>query len=203
MDPVMETGFVETWTVFYWAWWLSIALSVGLFIAKISRGRTIRGIILGCLGYGLAATFLFFTVFTGNAVSLTLKNVLNVPESMNSIGGPQTVMAILHQNPMSTLLVFLVLVASVILTATTYDSVSHTLAMVSAKNFDKEDDPPKKLSVFWAVSVAAIPAVLLLFDGSLQQIQTFTIVFTLPVCVLYMIITLSLFKMLHQDFKKK
>ncbi len=203
MDPVLQTGFVETWTVFYWAWWLSIALSVGLFIAKISRGRTIRNVILGCLGYGLAATFLFFTVFTGNAVSLTLKGFMDVPECMNNLGGPQTVMALLHCNPVGSVLIFLVLIASIILTATTYDSVSHTLAMVSAKNLDNEADPPKKLSVFWALAVAAIPAVLLLFEGSLQQIQTFTIVFTLPVCVLYVIITVSLFKMLRQDFKKK
>ena len=203
MDPVLQTGFVETWTVFYWAWWLSIALSVGLFIAKISRGRTIRNVILGCLGYGLAATFLFFTVFTGNAVSLTLKGFMDVPECMNNLGGPQTVMALLHCNPVGSVLIFLVLIASIILTATTYDSVSHTLAMVSAKNLDNEADPPKKLSVFWALTVAAIPAVLLLFEGSLQQIQTFTIVFTLPVCVLYVIITVSLFKMLRQDFKKK
>lgn len=203
MDPVAEIGFVETWTVFYWAWWLSIALSVGLFIAKISKGRTIRNVICGCLGYGLAATFLFFTVFTGNAISLTLKGILNVPISVDTWGGPRTVMTILHQNPVGTLLVILVLIASVILTATTYDSVSHTLAMVSAKNLDKGSDPPKKLSVFWAVTIAVIPAVLLLFDGSLQQIQTFTIVFTLPVCILYVIITISLFKMISYDYKKK
>ena len=131
MDPVVQSGFTETWTVFYWAWWLSIALSVGLFIAKISKGRTIRQVILGCLGYGLPMTFLFFSVLGGNSMHLLLSQKLDVVNTLSTEGGASTVAQIFSQNPLGTFILLLVMLASIILTATTYDSVSQTLAMTS------------------------------------------------------------------------
>ncbi|MEG0377872.1 MAG: BCCT family transporter [Eubacterium sp.] len=199
MDPVTGSGFTETWTVFYWAWWLSIALSVGLFIAKISKGRTIRQVILGCLGYGFPMTFLFFSVLGGNSMNLFMTQKLDVITALEENGGAAAVTQIFSQSPLGNIVLILVLVASIILTATTYDSVSHTLAMTSSVNALAGEEPAQKLRVFWAVSMAAIPAIMMLFDGTLQEIQTLTIIFTLPVCILYVIITAALFKMLKQD----
>lgn len=201
MDPVVQSGFTETWTVFYWAWWLSIALSVGLFIAKISKGRTIRQVILGCLGYGLPMTFLFFSVLGGNSMHLLLSQKLDVVNTLSTEGGASTVAQIFSQNPLGTFILLLVMLASIILTATTYDSVSQTLAMTSTIELSENGEPSQRLKVFWAISIAAMPALMMLFDGSLQEIQTLTIVFTLPICFLYILITISLFKMLTNDFK--
>ena len=200
-DPINNTGFVENWTIFFIAWHVALSMSVSLFIARISKGRTVKNVILGTLTCGCSAVVLFFGVLTGNSVSLTMSNQVNVPELLNSIGGPATVIRVYAHTPLGKALIVIVLIASVLLTATTFDSVTHTLSMVSMKECPKDAEPPKSYSLFWAVIISIIPGLLMLFNASLSHIQSLMVVFSVPVLVLQVLICWSLLRVLKKDFK--
>ena len=86
-DSAQTSSFVEGWTVFYWAWWLALGPYMGIFIAKISRGRTIRQVVLGCIGYGTLGSAAFFAILGNYAVYLEFNDLLPVVEILEAGGG--------------------------------------------------------------------------------------------------------------------
>ena len=117
-DPLAKASFVEAWTVFYWAWWLALGPFMGLFIAKISRGRTIRQIILGCLGYGTLGCAVFFVVLGNYAAFLELNQTVEVLRLIETMGPPDAIVAVLQTLPLSGLVLFLFTVVCIIFAAT-------------------------------------------------------------------------------------
>src|SRR5699024_2811629 len=100
-----ETEFPESWTVFYWAWWLVYAPFVGLFVARISRGRTIQEMIFGTMLYGTLGSVLFFGIMGNFGLHLQLTGRFDVIGFMNKNGAPATIIAILNQLPMAGIMV--------------------------------------------------------------------------------------------------
>ncbi|MFV0409225.1 MAG: BCCT family transporter, partial [Paracoccus sp. (in: a-proteobacteria)] len=100
-DPVGGSSFWKDWTVFYWAWWIAYAPMMGLFVARISRGRTIRELIIAELVWGSLGCWVFFAIWGGYAVNLQLSGALDVSAILSSDGIPATVEAILGSMPMS------------------------------------------------------------------------------------------------------
>ena len=94
-DPITKGGFPEAWTIFYWAWWIAYCPMMGLFVARVSRGRTIKDIILNGVLWGSVGCWSFFAVWGGYAIHLELEGILPVVEILNTQGTPATVVAIL------------------------------------------------------------------------------------------------------------
>ncbi|MBT5489527.1 MAG: BCCT family transporter, partial [Halieaceae bacterium] len=123
-DPIDNTGFVGDWTVFYWAWWIAYGPFVGLFVTRISRGRTIREVVVGMLLLGSMGVWLFFLVLGNHSLGLQLSGELDVVGIMQSSGGNAAVVAGLNTLPMAALIIGVFAVVAVIFVATTYDSAS-------------------------------------------------------------------------------
>ncbi|MEG1940649.1 MAG: BCCT family transporter, partial [Eubacterium sp.] len=200
MDPVNNTGHPETWIVFYWAWWVSYSIFMGLFIAKISKGRTIKQVIFGGLGYGFLGSFTFFSIFTNFFMDQQLSGAYDVVKGVTENGGPATVVDVFSKLPIGTVFVVAILITSIISMATNFDSAAYTLAMVSSKKIQLGERPSKSLTIFWALCMAAIPMTLMIFGGSLAELQTLSIIMALPTCIVYAIIVLSCFKMLEKYY---
>ncbi len=127
-DPVAESGFVEAWSIFYWAWWIAFALPIGVFVTRISRGRTIRQVVLGMMTFGSAGCWLFYFILGSYSLSLELDGVLSVTGVLHEADMYVAVASVISTLPWSGFALALFVVVSAISVATTYDSASYTLA---------------------------------------------------------------------------
>ena len=171
MDPFTDSGFVESWTVFYWAWWIAYAPFVGLFVARISRGRTIRQVIFGMLVYGSAGCMLFFMIMGNYAMHLDTVENAGILTTLNSEDGGyvQAITQILDSLPLSKLAIGAFCLICVIFCATTYDSASYIIASAVTAKQQSGQDPAKWNRVFWAFALAALPIALLWIDANQQN----------------------------------
>jgi BCCT family betaine/carnitine transporter len=197
-DPIDSTGFVGDWTVFYWAWWIAYGPFVGLFVTRISRGRTIREVVVGMLLLGSLGVWLFFLVLGNHSLGLQLSGQLDVVEIMQSCGGNAAVVAGLNTLPMAGLIIGMFAVVAVIFVSTTYDSASYTLAATATQSLDVSEDPPRWHRVFWAVAIAILP-IGLMYAGGIKEAQTATLVVSLPLTFTFWLSGWGLLKSLRED----
>ncbi|MFC4559227.1 BCCT family transporter [Virgibacillus kekensis] len=191
-----ETGFPESWTIFYWAWWVVYAPFVGLFVARISRGRTIREMVLGTMIYGTLGCVLFFGIMGNFGLYLQLTGQLDVIGFMNQYGAPAAIIEILHQLPMADVMVALFTILAVLFLATTFDSSSYILAAVVQKEVQSE--PIRWNRLFWAFTLCLLPLVLM-FVGDLETLQTASIVAGFPVIFIMFLLAWSFMKASNTD----
>jgi betaine/carnitine transporter, BCCT family len=198
-DPVADTGFVESWTVFYWAWWIAYGPFVGIFVARISRGRTIREVIVGMLTYGSLGAWLFFIVFGNYALHLQINDLLNIQQIIDRSGEATAIAQIILSLPFGKIALLMFLIMAVVFLATTYDSASFTLASVSTKALPAGENPARWNRLFWAFALGIIPICLMFIDGGLKVILSTTIVVSLPLIAVGVLMCFSLVRMLQQD----
>ncbi|MDP7691665.1 MAG: BCCT family transporter, partial [Vicinamibacterales bacterium] len=197
-DPFTDSGFVERWTIFYWAWWVAYGPFVGLFVTRISRGRTLRQVILGMIGWGSLGSALFFMVMGNYGLHLELTGVLGVSGLLDAEGAPTAIVAMLDQLPAPGLVVGVFCLVCVVFAATTYDSASYTLAAAVTRRLAAGDDPPRWHRLFWAVALTLLPLTLM-FVGGLEVMQTATLVASLPILVVGVFMSIALVKQLARD----
>ncbi|WP_243387162.1 BCCT family transporter [Bacillus kexueae] len=200
LGPFDRTGFPESWTVFYWAWWLVYAPFVGLFVAKISRGRTIRQMVLGTILYGSIGCLLFFGILGNFGLYLELTGQYSVISVLNEQGAPAAIMGILSQLPFSSLLIAVFSLLAIIFLATTFDSGSYILASVVQK--EVTDEPLRWNRLFWAFALAILPLTLM-YIGGLSTLQTASIVGGFPLIVIVTMLSISFLKIVNKDLLEK
>ncbi|PMN68329.1 BCCT family transporter [Enterovibrio norvegicus] len=196
-----DTHFPQDWTIFYWAWWLVFAPSMGLFVARISRGRTIKQMVSGSIFFGSLGCALYFMILGNYGLSLQLSGQLDVVSILNSEGPTRAIFSILETLPMSTVVIAVFTVLCIIFTATTFDSISFILASVVQNNVT--EDPMRWNRLFWAFTLSFMPSVLM-FMGGLATLQTAAIVGGLPLLVITVMLMVSgvkaaTFDLSHQE----
>lgn len=156
-DPAWLAG----WTVFFWGWFIGYAPMMAIFITRISRGRTIRELILAVGILAPIVSNIWFTVLGGTGIFFETKNPGIISEPLNNSGQEAAVMAILEQMPFTSILAFSFLIITIIFVATTTDS----MAYASAVSVTGNDNPKTSVRVFWALIFGAT-AIALLANGS-------------------------------------
>lgn len=195
-DPTGEGKWVQDWTVFYWGWWISWAPFVGIFVARISRGRTIRQFILGVLLAPLLVTILWFSIFGGTALSLEASGA-DLATSVQA--DPSTaIYVMLEQLPWATISSFLTAVVVTIFFVSSSDSASFVVDMLTSGG---HPDPPIWQRIFWASAEGATAGILLFAGGEkvLQALQAGVVSIALPFCALIILLCFSLVKGLRSD----
>lgn len=194
--PFSNTHFPQDWTIFYWAWWLVFSPSMGLFIARISKGRTIKQMVAGAIFFGSMGCFLFFSILGNYGLSLQLSGELDVVQMLNDTTPTKTIFAILQQLAFSTFVIALFTLLCIIFTATTFDTISYILASVVQK--DVAEEPMRWNRLFWAFALSILP-VTLLFMGGLSSLQTAAIVGGLPLLVICVLLMMSIVRAAYLD----
>lgn len=202
LDPAGQSMFPQWWTVFYWAWWGAYAPFMGMFIARISKGRTIKQMVLGSLIYGSQGCTVFFAILGGYGMDLQLSGAMDVTGMLNEVGGPQTIIAILATLPMGKLIIGLVALLCIIFMATSYDSASYILAANSQYEVGANQEPLRWLRLVWAFGLALIPIGFILSNSSLNTLQTASLVFAIPVCLIVIVTAVSFVKMVQDDIRE-
>ncbi len=197
-DPFTDSGFVEDWTIFYWAWWIAFAPFVGMFVARISRGRTIRQIIVGMLVLGSLGCWVFYMVIGNYSLFLELEGIVKSTEIINNDSQSAAIIATLSQLPLPTMVIGVFCIMAIVFTATTYDSASYTLASSATLNIPAGDDPSRGHRVFWAFALGFLP-ITLMFIGGLKVMQVVLLIVSLPILVVGVVMCVSLVKSLQED----
>ncbi len=193
-----DTKFPQDWTIFYWAWWLAFAPSVGLFIARISRGRTIREMVVGSIFFGTLGCFLFFMVLGNFGMYLQLSGQVDVVNILNTQTPTAAIFAILGELPLRYLVIGVYTLLALIFTATTFDSISYILASVVQKRLDGE--PERWNRLFWAFALSIMPISLLLLGG-LETLQTASIVGGAPLLIVALLLCIAIVKVARFDLR--
>lgn len=200
-DPIAQGGFPQAWTTFYFAWWLAFGPVMGLFVAKISRGRTIRQVVLGELVFGTLGCWLYFFIFGGYGLSLEFGGTVALTEIAGNVSGNAAIVALLETLPLATFVLFLAIVNAFIFSGTSYDSAAYTLAFSTLKVEEGQAalEPARWWRVFWAV-LLGIGALSLMFVGGLSSLQIACVVVGLPLIPVFIIMIISFLRWAKKDF---
>lgn len=185
-DPFNDTqGWIGAWTIFYWGWWISWAPMSGAFIARVSRGRTIREYVLVALFVPALLCFVFMTVFGGSAIYLDSSGVGNIATALGE-NVSYTLFALLQNFPFTEFFSVLAIILICIFFVTSADSTTFVSSMMSCNGIQ---DPPALVKVFWGVIMASV-AIVLQIAGGLSALQTACIAAAFPfmfVCIAMMV----------------
>ena len=199
-DPIANMGFPEGWTVFYWAWWVAYAPMMGLFVARISRGRSIRQIIMGELIFGSLGCWVFFAIWGGYAIDVQLSGALDVATIVGEVGTTGTIVAILSSLPLGNgLIIPAFTLLCVVFLATTLNSAAFTLSAQVTKSIKGDEEPDKWNRTLWAIFLGVF-AVGLLATGGLKAVQLASIVVAVPLMPILLIMVASVMKWIKEDY---
>tara|TARA_Y100000780_G_scaffold232581_2_gene267391 strand:- start:931 stop:2907 length:1977 start_codon:yes stop_codon:yes gene_type:complete len=191
-----KESWIGGWTLLYWGWWISWSPFVGMFIARISRGRTIREFMVGVLFVPTGFTFLWMTVFGNSAISLALKeNAIGLVQAVDE-NVPVALFKFFEYFPFSSALSIVGLLLVTTFFVSSSDSGSLVIDTLTSGG---KQEPPVWQRVFWAVAEGVVAAILLL-AGGLEALQTMTIASAFPMIFLILIGAYCLLKSLRSDY---
>ncbi|GLY12165.1 glycine betaine uptake BCCT transporter [Pseudobacillus badius] len=185
---------INGWTIFYWAWWISWSPFVGIFIARVSKGRTIREFLIGTLIMPALVSFLWFAVFGSAAIDLQFSGAVDLTKNATE----EVLFAVFNELPWSSVLsvVAVALVSTFFITSA--DSATFVLGMQTTYG---SLTPPSRVKLTWGIAQSLI-AVILLYSGGLQALQNALIIAALPFSVIMILMMLSLYRSLAKERKE-
>ena len=197
-DQATVDTWMQSWTLFFWAWWIAWATFVGLFLARISRGRTLRQFIFGTLTFPFLFILMWMSFFGNTALDMVrsgdypefAENAINVPE--------QGFYDMLHEFPGSGIVIFLTTFIGLLLYITSADSGALVMSNFTSRITDNRQDGARWLRIFWSVTVGALTLALLQIDG-IATVQSATVVMGLPFAFVVYLIMFSLWKSLRLE----
>ncbi len=188
------TDWQSAWTIFYWAWWVSWSPFVGVFVARISRGRTIREFIFGVLFIPMLILFFWFTTFGGTAIHLELAGNVGLVEVVK-VDSASAIFKLMEFYPLTKLVSLVIVLMIVLWFVTSSDSASLVIDMLTSGG---DTDAPKIQRLFWALSQGVIAAVLLV-AGGLSALQAAAIIAGFPFAIVVFVMMFCLWRGLSRD----
>lgn len=202
-------SWLGTWTTYYWGWWISWSPFVGIFIARISKGRTVREFVAGVLAVPALVTFLWFSIMGGTALWQQLHGPGGLISPDGKVNNVNALFQVLEHIPGSNLLIVGFLILLVIFFVTSADSAAFVVDMVATGG---EQDPPVLTRVMWAVLGGGIAAVLLWggaisggedLTAGLGALQTMTIIAAAPFSVVMVLACLATLRAFSNEHRQR
>lgn len=189
------SGFPQDWTIFYWAYWIAWCVATPFFIAKISKGRTIKQIVLGGGFAGLLGTFASFTVFGGFGMHLQASGVFDAAGKIAGGGSPaHVIIEIISTLPASEFVMAVLLITMIGLYASTFDALTDVVSCFSYKSLDVDATPSKWVKIYWAAIFLILPISLVFLDTTNQLLQSVAIIGAFPLSFIMILVVVSFFK---------
>ncbi|QKJ87072.1 BCCT family transporter [Paramixta manurensis] len=192
-----KDSWLGSWTVFYWAWWIAWSPFVGMFIARISRGRTLREFVIGVLLIPMGFTLAWLSVFGNSALNL----FQNGMGKLGDIALGEPAMAVYHMlasYPLATPVIILAVVICFIFFVTSADSGALVVANLSCVGDTASQDAPNWLRIFWAAAVCML-TLSLLFAGDYTSLQTAVVLSALPFSLVLVLFVIAMYRALHHE----
>lgn len=188
---MVHRDWINGWTIFYWAWWISWSPFVGIFIARVSRGRTIREFITGVLLLPTLASFFWFSVFGNSAIWVQKAGNIDLTKYATE----EVLFAVFNSFPFSTVLSIVAILLVCTFFITSADSATFVLGMQTTYGSLR---PPNRIKLFWGIAQSTV-ALILLYSGGLQALQNTLIVAAFPFSFIIVLMMLSLYRALAKE----
>ncbi|RSK25743.1 BCCT family transporter [Bacillus sp. HMF5848] len=195
LSPFEENNWVQAWTIFYWAWWIAWAPFVGTFIARISKGRTIREFIIGVLLVPTVFGGLWFSVFGGSAIYLQRNEGVDIMGVITNEGMELALFSVLENYPLGLIMSGLAIFLITTFFVTSADSATFVLGMQTTNG---NLHPPNSIKFVWGL-IQSSAAAILLWTGGLGALQTASIIAAFPFTFIMILMVFSLIKSLQGE----
>ena len=209
-EPARVTSaFPQDWTVFYWAYWIAWAVATPFFIAKISKGRTIKQILLVGGACGLLGTFSSFIIFGGFGLNLQSSGSFNIAALINSGISPATVIVEMisfklnHNIIITTIICAAIFITMCMLYASTFDALTEVVSVFSYKELKNDELPSKKMKLYWVAIFLILPVSLLFLKTTNQLLMSVAIIGAFPLTIIMLLIFISFIKEIRTESKVK
>ncbi|MFD1706470.1 BCCT family transporter [Siminovitchia sediminis] len=186
-----QREWINGWTIFYWAWWISWSPFVGIFIARVSKGRTIREFMVGVLLLPVIVSFIWFAVFGSTAINIQATGAVDLTQFVTE----EVLFAVFHEMPFSAILSVIAVLLTLIFFVTSADSATFVLGMQTSYG---SLTPPNSGKIVWGIIIAAMSAILL-YSGGLPALQNALIIAALPFSLIMIMMMVSIYKALRQE----
>ncbi|MCZ4553590.1 choline BCCT transporter BetT [Gordonia rubripertincta] len=188
---------LSSWTLFFWAWWIAWAPFVGLFLARISRGRTIRQFVLGTLTVPFLFILVWISIFGNSAIEVVRGG--NAEFGETAVSAPeQAFYGLLDEYPAAPLLIVIATLTGLLFYVTSADSGALVMSHFSSRMTDNESDGPAWVRIFWAAATGLLTLAMLMIGG-ITTLQNATIIMGIPFALVMVFIMLGLFKALQVE----
>src|SRR5690625_1166415 len=194
-----NSSWIQSWTIFYWAWWISWSPFVGTFIARVSKGRTIKEFVFGVLAVPTVFSMIWFAIFGGTGIYFEMFKDAGIWEAMNQ--GEYTEIALfatLGELPWATMITVVAIFLISTFFITSADSATFVVGMQTT---DGMLNPPLSIKLTWGIIQAAAAAVLL-WSGGLEALQTAAIISAFPFVFILLFMMISIRRVLEEDYRK-
>lgn len=194
-DPLRTSSFPQTWTIYYWAYWMVWCVAAPFFIGSISRGRTVRQTILGGYVFGVGSTLTSFIVLGNYSMGQQMTGKADFIALYNETGDLYgMIVSILKTLPCAPLVMAVVLVTMIAFYATSFDSIALTASCYSYHTLKDGEQPHKGIQLLWCILLILLPIALLFAESSMNNLQSVSIVAAFPVGAVIVLIVASFLK---------
>lgn len=194
-DPTRANNFPQDWTIYYWAYWMVWCIAAPFFIGNISRGRTVKQVILGGYIFGVGSTIVSFIVLGNYGIGLQSNGTADFIGLYNETGDLyQLIIDIIDHLPCGNLILILVLLCMVAFYATSFDSIAYTAACYSYKNLGENEKPHPFITLLWCLLLIVLPVALVFSESSMNNIQSVSIISAFPIGIIMIVMIWSFIK---------
>lgn len=194
-DPLRETSFPQNWTIYYWAYWMVWCIATPFFIALISKGRTIKQIVVGGYGWGIAGTFTSFIILGNYGLAQQLKYGVETSNFIANGGAySEAILNVIGTLPLPEIAMILLAITMVLFYATSFDSITMVASSYSYKNISPDAEPDKRIRTLWAIMFILLPIGLIFSENSMYNLQSVSIIAAFPVGLIVCVILYSFIK---------
>ena len=201
-DPIGKSGFPEAWTIFYWLYWITYAPFTGIFIAKVSKGRSLRSVIANTLISGSVGCFAFFGILGSLSLHRQINGIVDVVGLLNTGKNNVAVVEVLRSLPVGSVFMIIFCIITLLFLATTLDGAAFTMATTSSKGLKNDEEPSPLLRLFWCVMLALVPLTMILINANLNTIKTCAIITAVPIIFIMLIMLVGWLKWMIKDDKE-
>ena len=194
-DALRTSSFPQTWTIFYWAYWMVWCIAAPFFIGNISKGRTIRQTILGGYVFGVGSTIISFVVLGNYSLGLQSCGAADFIAQYEANGDLyELIMNIISTMPGATIILILTLICMIAFYATSFDSIAYTAACYSYKELNEGEKPHAMILLLWCILLIVLPIALVFSESSMSNIQSVSIISAFPIGIIMILMIWSFIK---------
>ena len=195
-DALRENGFAQNWTMYYWAYWLVWCVAAPFFMGNISRGRTVKQVILGTYVFGLFSTLISFIILGNYGLGLQVNGEFDAIGMYEANGYDlyAVIIEIIKTLPCYQFVLVILIVSMIAFYATSFDSITRVASSYSYKNMRGDEMASKKMKLFWAMLLILLPIALIFSESSMNNIQSVSIIAAFPVGMVIILIIASFIK---------
>lgn len=204
LDPVAKSGFPESWTIFFQAFALTYTAMMGIFIAKISKGRTIQQISLSCMLGVSGGVWLLFGIDGGFAMNAELKDIVSVTDILKSGAGQDSVYSVIASLPGGETILPLIMMLIIIgFVASSLDTASFSLSQTTTTKLNEQGDVNKYLRVFWCIILTLVPLSIMFAQADFSALKSVAILVSIPFMFVVIFMEVVLFRWLREHKRKE